>query len=53
MSSVRVVLECRRLTTGAVQCIPELSDDFDHRSTPHAPEADAWLIAAPSNNTVG
>jgi len=47
VSSVRLVLECVHLSTGLVQCVPELGDDFDHRSTTRAPDADAWACYCP------
>jgi len=47
VSSVRLVLEGRHLTTDLVQCVPELSDDFDHRPTTHAPDANAWAYYCP------
>ena len=47
MVSVRLVLERLRVSINLVQCVPELSDDFDHRSTTHAPDADAWAYHCP------
>jgi len=48
VSSVRLVLECVHLSTGLVQCVPELGDDFDHRSQMLM----RGLVTAPSNVVV-